>query len=95
MITLTAHLATGAGVVDGSVTPAKTTITGTPDGTKYLRDDWSWQVPTAAAADTNPSLHVTTANYELLANRSLVFAGEYEIGDTFTTDIASGGILEI
>lgn len=28
---------------NGVVTAAKTSITGTPDGTKYLRDDFSWQ----------------------------------------------------
>lgn len=28
---------------NGVVTAAKTSITGTPDGTKYLRDDWTWQ----------------------------------------------------
>jgi hypothetical protein len=27
---------------NGAVTAAKTSITGTPDGTKYLRDDFSW-----------------------------------------------------
>lgn len=29
----------------GVVTPAKTSITGTPDGSKFLRDDWTWQAP--------------------------------------------------
>jgi hypothetical protein len=29
---------------NGVVTAAKTSITGTPDGTKYLRDDFTWQV---------------------------------------------------
>jgi len=37
----------GAGTVwtidNGAVTAAKTSITGTPDETKYLRDDWTWQ----------------------------------------------------
>lgn len=28
---------------NGAVTAAKTSITGTPTGSKYLRDDWSWQ----------------------------------------------------
>ena len=27
-------------------------ITGTPTGSKFLRDDWSWQPPTASAAAT-------------------------------------------
>jgi hypothetical protein len=42
----------GSGTVwaidNGVVTPAKTSITGTPDGTKYLRDDWSWQTITGS-----------------------------------------------
>lgn len=29
-------------VAVGAIGPAQTTITGTPDGTKYLKDDWSW-----------------------------------------------------
>lgn len=33
----------GAQIQDGTITAAKTTITGTPTGAKYLRDDWSWQ----------------------------------------------------
>jgi hypothetical protein len=37
----------GSGTVwtidNGVVTAAKTSITGTPDGTKYLRDDFTWQ----------------------------------------------------
>lgn len=32
-------------IANGAVTPAKTSITGTPNGLKYLRDDWTWQVP--------------------------------------------------
>ena len=28
---------------NGAVTAAKTSITGTPDGSKYLRDDFTWQ----------------------------------------------------
>lgn len=30
---------------NGVVTAAKTSITGTPDGSKFLRDDFSWQTP--------------------------------------------------
>ncbi len=32
-----------ADVPDGIVTLAKLSITGTPDGTKFLRDDFTWQ----------------------------------------------------
>lgn len=30
-------------VASGAITAAKTSITGTPNGTMFLRDDWSWQ----------------------------------------------------
>ena len=41
---------------NGVVTPAKTSITGTPTGSKYLRDDWSWQTITGGgdALTSNP-----------------------------------------
>jgi hypothetical protein len=32
-------------IASGVVTAAMTTITGTPNGSKFLRDDWSWQTP--------------------------------------------------
>ena len=37
---------------NGVVTAAKTSIIGTPSGTKYLRDDWSWQAVTAGSGLT-------------------------------------------
>lgn len=38
---------------NGVVTAAKTSITGTPDGTKYLRDDFSWQTVAGGSGLTN------------------------------------------
>jgi hypothetical protein len=44
----------GSGTVwtidNGAVTAAKTSITGVPDGTKFLRDDFSWQAPGGGGA---------------------------------------------
>lgn len=34
---------------NGVITAAKTSITGTPDGTKYLRDDFTWQPVTGGS----------------------------------------------
>lgn len=34
-------------IANGSIAAADTAITGTPSGTKTLRDDWSWQEPAA------------------------------------------------
>jgi len=41
-LTVTASGATWT-LDNGTVTAAKTSITGTPTGAKFLRDDWSWQ----------------------------------------------------
>lgn len=38
---------------NGVVTAAKTSITGTPDGTKYLRDDFSWQAVSGGSGLTH------------------------------------------
>lgn len=34
---------TGTMIADGTVARADTSITGTPNGSQYLRDDWTWQ----------------------------------------------------
>lgn len=48
---------TGSGATwtidNGVVTAAKTSITGTPTGSKYLRDDFSWQAATASPAGSD------------------------------------------
>lgn len=49
-ITVSASGATWT-IDNGVVTPAKTSITGTPDGTKYLRDDWTWQAVSGGVSD--------------------------------------------
>ena len=79
----------------GVVTAAKTSITGVATGAKYLRDDFSWQAVSSSAADTNPNLYITIADHNLLAGFSVSYAGEYEIGNGFVTDLASTAILEI
>jgi len=79
----------------GVVTAAKTSITGVTTGAKYLRDDFSWQAVSSSAANTNPNLDITTADYNLLADYGVYYPSEYEIGNGFVTDLASAGILEI
>lgn len=61
-ITLTGDV-TGSGtgsfaatIANGAVTAAKTSITGTPDGTKYLRDDFSWQAVSGGTGLTQPQV---------------------------------------
>lgn len=51
-ITVTASGATWT-IDNGVVTAAKTSITGTPDGSKYLRDDFSWQPVSGGSGLTN------------------------------------------
>lgn len=41
---------------NGVVTAAKTSITGTPDGTKYLRDDFTWQAVSGGSGLTHPQV---------------------------------------
>lgn len=54
-ITVSASGATWT-IDDGAVTAAKTSITGTPDGTKYLRDDFTWQAVTGGSGLTQPQV---------------------------------------
>jgi hypothetical protein len=39
-------------ITNGAVTAAKTSITGTPTGSKYLRDDFSWQAVSGGGGGT-------------------------------------------
>ena len=43
-------------IANGVVTAAKTSITGTPDGTKYLRDDFTWQAVSGGSGLTHPQV---------------------------------------
>lgn len=46
---------TSAMIVNGTVAAGDTSITGTPTGSKYLRDDWSWQTVSAGVAGSTGS----------------------------------------
>lgn len=54
-ITVSASGATWT-IDNGAVTAAKTSITGTPDGTKYLRDDFTWQAVSGGSGLTQPQV---------------------------------------
>lgn len=64
-------------------------------GTTFFNDAGVWATPTASAADANPNLYVTIANYNLASNYSIAYVDEYEIGSGFVTDIAENAILGI
>lgn len=55
---------------NGVITAAKTSITGTPDGTKYLRDDFTWQ-PAAGGGSWGTITGTVTAQSDLMAILSL------------------------
>lgn len=65
-ITLTGDVTgTGTGsfaatIAAGAVTAAKTSITGTPDGSKYLRDDFSWQAVAGGSGLSHPQVLART-----------------------------------
>ena len=44
-----------------------------------LSADRTWTV-SASAADANPNLYVTNADVNILANYSIIYAAEYEVG---------------
>lgn len=79
----------------GTVTAAKTTITGVTNGTKFLRDDFSWQTATAATPDNLQILNTTIANTTITAGYSSYFPDFLEIGSGFTYEVGLGSRLEI
>lgn len=52
-------------------------------------------VVAGAAQDMNPSLLVSTADYDLPTNRGLVLPAIYEIADGFVTDLGVDALLEV
>lgn len=73
----------------GVVTAAKTSITGTPAGTKYLRDDWSWQSVTASTPDVVLSKLSQAADYAITAGYSAIVSNRYTIASGIRLTIGS------
>lgn len=46
---LASNAVTAAKILDGTITLAKLGVTGTPNGSKFLRDDYSWAAQTSSA----------------------------------------------
>jgi hypothetical protein len=80
---------------NGAVTAAKTSITGTPTGSKFLRDDFSWQTATATTPDTLQTINTIGADTTITAGYSAYIPDAVEIADTFTLEIGSLSFLEI
>lgn len=79
---------------NGVVTAAKTSITGTPTGSKYLRDDFSWQT-VAGGGDVskvgtpaNNQVGVWTGDGTIEGDAALTF-------DTATDTLSVGGTIEL
>lgn len=75
VLTITANAIGSGEITDGTVANAdlagsiaisKLSITGTPDGTKFLKDDGTWAI--ASAAESDPQVGTTTANNFCRAN---------------------------
>ena len=54
-------------------------ITGTPTGSKYLRDDYSWQTVTASTPDLILTKMETTTDQTVTAGYSAIIAGRYTV----------------
>lgn len=79
----------------GAVTAAKTSISGVANGTKFLRDDFSWQAATAATPDNLQTDNVIGADTTITAGYSTYVPDELEIGNTFTYEVGLLSFLEI
>jgi hypothetical protein len=79
----------------GVVTAAKTSITGTPSGSKFLRDDWSWQAPVASTPDIVLTRRSVAADTTITAGYGAQVVGDLELASGFVLELASDSVLEI
>jgi hypothetical protein len=70
-------------------------ITGTPSGSKYLRDDLSWQTVTATAPDIALTQLTPTLDQTITANYGAYVPEYYEIASGTFLECGDGGIFEI
>jgi hypothetical protein len=70
--------------------------TGTPDGTKFLRDDNSWQVPSGGSGGPLAfSDHILSSNLTVTAGKSAYVSRYLEIAAGVTVEIGALADLEI
>jgi hypothetical protein len=79
----------------GVVTAAKTSITGSPTGSKYLKDDFSWATVVAAQPDIPLTLVAPSTSQTITAGYSAHVVGPYEIVTATSLEIGLGACLEI
>ena len=82
--TPTAHAST-------HTTGADKIATGTPDGTKYLRDDFSWQTVVATAPEVAQTAMRPTGDITIAAYSAAVVPGTFRIADGKHLRISDGG----
>lgn len=76
-------------------TGADKIATGTPDGTKFLRDDFSWQAPTASTPEVLQSTREPAADVSVAANFSVFADEEFVIADGFELLLETNASLVI
>jgi hypothetical protein len=81
--------------ITGAGTLASVTPTGTPDGTKFLRDDYSWQAAGGSGGDLALTKKAPASNVTVTAGYSCYVADEYELVAGVETEIGAGATLEI
>lgn len=80
-------------MASGAVRSGHLGVTGTPNGTRFLRDDFSWQSPSIASGSVGPfQLASGTVNSGHIADNAVV-SGSIGSGQIGTNHISSGSFI--
>lgn len=69
--------------------------TGTPDGTKFLRDDFSWQAPTASTPEVLQTNNAPAADRTVSAGYSVFADEEFVVADGVEFALSDGASLVV